>query len=59
MELSILLAAGVDIKSALEIITAEQRKEKDKQLFQNIQDQVLKGSSLSEAMENAGVFSSY
>lgn len=59
LELSILLSAGVDIKSSLEIITAEQKKKKDKELFENIQQRILKGSALSEAMEVTGMFSSY
>lgn len=58
-ELSILFTAGVDIRSSLELIEEEQLKEKDKQLFAKIKDAVIAGSSLSKAMEQTGVFSSY
>ena len=58
-EFSILFAAGVDIRSALELIEEEQLKEKDKKLFAQIKEAVISGSSLSKAMEQTGVFSTY
>lgn len=58
-ELSILFAAGVDIRSALELIEEEQLKEKDKKIFAQIKEAVISGSSLSKAMEQTGVFSTY
>jgi type IV pilus assembly protein PilC len=58
-ELSILFSAGVDIRSALELIEEEQVKEKDKLLFSKIKESVIAGSSLSKAIEQAGVFSTY
>lgn len=58
-ELGILFAAGVDIKSSLELIEDEQTKPKDKALFCNIKDQVIAGGSLSSAIKASGKFSNY
>ncbi|MBN8696073.1 MAG: type II secretion system F family protein [Bacteroidetes bacterium] len=58
-ELSILFSSGVDIRSALELIEDEQVKEKDRLLFQRVKEDVIAGSSLSNAMEKTGKFSSY
>jgi type IV pilus assembly protein PilC len=59
LELSSLLQAGINLKSSLELVTADQEKEKDQVLLKNIQDEVLKGSALSTAMGNSGKFSLY
>lgn len=58
-ELHILLSAGVDIRSALELIEEEQTSEKDRLLFSTIKDAVISGNSLSKALQHAGVFSMY
>jgi len=58
-ELHILLTAGVDIRSTLELIAAEQTSEKDRLLFQSIRDKVTEGSTLSDAMNGTGKFSAY
>src|SRR4051812_20705818 len=58
-ELSILFAAGVDIRSSLELIEEEQMKEKDKALFAGIKEAVIAGSGLSSAMQQTGCFSDY
>jgi len=58
-ELSILFAAGVDIRSALELIEEEQTKEKDKALFKQIKEAIIAGSSLSKALEQTGLFTTY
>lgn len=58
-ELNILFSAGVDIKSALELIEEEQTKKSDKDLYGSIKEFILKGGSLSEALEMAGKFSAY
>ena len=42
-ELSVLFSAGVDIKSALELVEEEQRKDRDKKLFQAIGQSVMSG----------------
>ena len=59
LELSSLLIAGIDLKSSFELITAEQKKEKDKLLFQTIQNTVLNGDSFSHALQLSGRFSLY
>ena len=59
LELSSLLIAGIDLKSSFELITAEQKKDKDKLLFQTIQNTVLNGDSFSHALQLSGRFSLY
>src|SRR5687767_12128778 len=49
MDLRILLMAGIDLKSALELIIEEQPKEKDKVFFSAVYDDVIKGKSLADA----------
>ncbi len=58
-ELSILLEAGMDIRSALELIEKEQTKKSDKLLYGGIKEKVIKGSPFSEALKIAGKFSEY
>ncbi|MGQ0827040.1 MAG: type II secretion system F family protein [Bacteroidota bacterium] len=58
-ELCILFSAGVDIRSALELIEEEQTKEKDKLLFSNIKESIISGTSLSKALEQTGLFTMY
>lgn len=58
-ELNILFSAGVDIRSALELIEEEQSKERDKQLFSTIKEAIIAGSSLSNAMHKTGNFTDY
>lgn len=58
-EMGILFAAGVDIRSALELIEQEQGKEKDKLLFEKIKNSIVAGSGLAAALDQAGVFSPY
>lgn len=58
-DLNILFSAGVDIKSALELIEEEQTKKSDKILFGKIKEFILKGGSLSEALQKSGKFSAY
>jgi type IV pilus assembly protein PilC len=59
LELGSLLQAGINLKISLELITADQQKEKDKQLYTDIQNDVLKGSALSQALQKSGKFSLY
>jgi type IV pilus assembly protein PilC len=59
LELSSLLLAGINLKSSFELITADQHKEKDKELYTNIQDAVLKGETFSKALQLTGRFSLY
>ena len=59
LELSSLLQAGIDIKSSLDLISSEQKKGKDKILYESIQNLVLNGSSFSQALKQTGKFSLY
>lgn len=59
LELSSLLQAGINLKTSLELITAEQEKEADKSVFKNIENAVLKGSTLSQALQDSDRFSLY
>lgn len=58
-EMSILLSAGIDIKNALELITADQAKQKDKEMISKVKDEVVKGKSLSETLKETGLFTGY
>jgi type IV pilus assembly protein PilC len=58
LELSYLLEAGVDIKTALELIAADQKK-KDNVLFLRIVADVVSGVPLSDALKRTGKFSLY
>lgn len=59
LDLRTLIAADVDLRTALEIIIEEQSKIKDKQLFETIYKAILKGKSLSEGLLETGKFSEY
>lgn len=59
LELSSLLQAGINLKSAFELITADQQKEQDKKLFLGIQDTVLGGATFSDALKQTAKFSLY
>jgi len=58
-ELNILFSAGVDIKTALELIEEEQTKAKDKEVFRKIKESVISGGSLSNAIHQTEKFSPY
>lgn len=58
-ELGILLSSGIDIKTSLEIIVKEQKKDSEKKLFAKIHDDVVSGTSLSQATLTSGRFSMY
>lgn len=59
MDMKVLLIAGVDLKSAIEIIIDEQQKDKDKVLFEKIHTDILRGKSLAESLKATGKFSEY
>ena len=58
-DLMILFSAGVDVKTALELIEEEQTKKRDKELFAKIKETVIQGGSISSAIEQTGKFSAY
>lgn len=59
LELSSLLLAGINMKSSFELITSDQKKQKDRALYTGIQQAVLGGSTFSKALHQAGKFSLY
>ncbi len=58
-ELSVLLNSGVNLKRALDLISEMQKKQKDKKLIDDISEQIVAGSSLSEALQKNKNFTPY
>lgn len=58
-ELSMLLNSGVNLKRALDLISEMQKREKDKKLVDDISNQIVAGSSLSEALQKNKNFTPY
>lgn len=58
-ELHTLLTAGVDIRTAFELLAEEAEKKEERELFGNILKNIVAGSTLPEAAEKSGKFSSY
>jgi type IV pilus assembly protein PilC len=59
LELGTLLEAGVDIRSALELIMNEQTKKKYKAIFGKIAREVVNGATLSTALRGNDCFTAY
>jgi type IV pilus assembly protein PilC len=59
MELGTLMAAGVDIKSSIDLIRNEQTKKKYQEVFTNILEKVIAGSTLSSALKESSKFTAY
>jgi type IV pilus assembly protein PilC len=59
MELSTMLEAGVDIKSALELIKNEERKKRVRNVFSNILNKIIGGYTLSKSLKSENQFSDY
>lgn len=58
-DLSVLLNAGVDFKTSLEILANQQKKKHLKELILELKAKIVKGKSFYEALEDTGLFSSY
>lgn len=58
-ELSLLLHSGINLKQSLELISEMQKKEKHKALISEITNDIVSGSSLSEALEKNKKFTPY
>lgn len=58
-ELSVLLNSGINLKTGLEMIAQMQKKERDVERIESLSQAIVSGSSLSEAMNDQGHFSSY
>jgi type IV pilus assembly protein PilC len=59
LELSTLLTSGLDMKSALELLEAEQDKPQRAAIMRNIKDNLVNGDMLWEAMQRTGEFTPY
>jgi len=59
LELGSMLAAGVDMRSALELIKSETKNLKRNKVFESILDAVILGNTLAEAIRKTDHFSSY
>ncbi|MBT1705384.1 type II secretion system F family protein [Chryseosolibacter indicus] len=59
LELSTLLVAGLDIKSALELIEEEQLKKEHESIIKEIKENLINGDSLWEAMQKSSHFTPY
>lgn len=58
-EMGTLIQSGIAIKTALELTVNSYTQAKDKELFESIKQEVITGSSLSDALKNNKKFSSY
>ncbi|HTF05146.1 MAG TPA: type II secretion system F family protein [Bacteroidia bacterium] len=58
-ELHTLLVAGIDIRTAFELLESEAEKKEEKTLFRAILDSIVSGRTLPEAIEQTGKFSRY
>lgn len=57
--LNVLLNAGLTLKDALVLVSEEQKKAKDQQLFKAIIQDLIDGKNLSDAIKEQQVFSEY
>lgn len=58
-EMSVLLASGVDIRTALEIVAGGQKTSEMRQFFNGIYECLLEGRSLSDSVKIAGSFTAF
>lgn len=59
LELGVLLRAGITIKEALHIIIENEKKPKEKSLFESILQDLVSGKSFSKSLLDTGKFSEY
>lgn len=59
LELGVLLKAGITIKEALTLIIDSFKKKNDKELLENILQQVINGKPFSEALHSSKYFTEY
>ncbi len=58
-EMALLLEAGMNIKSALDLMISQQRKEKHKKLLTDVVQQLTRGGRFSEVLRDQKKFSAY
>jgi type IV pilus assembly protein PilC len=56
-ELGILLSSGIDLKTAMEIITEEQKSEHIKKIYKEIAQNIIEGEGLSDALSHSNHYS--
>lgn len=58
-ELSILLSAGIDIRTALDVVEQEQKSGKSKKMLSEIKLEIIRGASFSEVLATKSYFTPY
>lgn len=58
-ELGMLLKSGVDFKKALEIVSQQVTKKKERELILSLKDKIVHGKSIYESMKESNQFSPY
>ncbi len=58
-ELNVLLKSGIDLRSALELLSETQKKDKDQKLMTSMLTQLVEGSSFSEILKQNKNFTDY
>lgn len=58
-QLSTLLESGVDVRTTFDIIIDQQEKSKNKILFTDIRETVVRGDTLSQSLQKTGKFTEY
>lgn len=58
-EFAALIDSGIDMRRSIQLITDEQSKKRPKAILEALQEAIVSGASLSEAMERSGHFSPY
>lgn len=54
-----LIESGIDMRRSIQLILEEQEKKRVKAILEGLQQKIILGASLSEAMEQSGHFSAY
>ncbi len=58
-QMQVLLDAGIDLRSALEIYTDELKNKRDKNIFSDVQKKLIAGGSMSGILKESGRFTEY
>ncbi len=58
-DLSVLMNSGMNLKRSLELISADIKKKKIQQIYQNVHDALVEGASFNEGLAKTGAFDQY
>lgn len=58
-DLSVLLGAGIDFKTSLDILISQQKQKFIVQLLEDVRSKVIRGKRFNEALEESGAFTPY